>query len=494
MNILRNGLWSGLLLLLCSPALARHNPNAQAFYYQGFACGQSGHWEDAATNYKAALDLKPNWSAAEIGLGAAYNQLGQYGLAILISNDAIKNDPRSEQPYINLGSAYLKLQILPEAERAYDRAVQLAPDSVQGNYGVGLVEVQLHDAIDAIGMFKKVVRLKPDWPEGHEALGIAYMLYGDRQGAMKEHETLVSLDPTTAEKLKSTLDEIASDHASQPSVPPESPDAMRGGGAAQAIQEAQRGDWPNVAGYFVFSLIFAIPAAWFAHNRNRSPIWWGLATLFMPILCFALLGMPKLKKEATEEAFPDADLGTFRGTQAMPVMQMMGEQRHEAGGADRARIRNAAIHGSPNATQEGNGVTLLSTENRRRSRPTMRSMRQVQFPTDVSPSIELRLEQAATDSEGRIRCQNCGKELAIGEGAPQQSGSPKYVWDALGWNLPRMERTYLFNMLATAWWCLRCHRQEGREMIFGRQPYTQQPGPDYSNDFLEQEAFEEEEE
>ena len=397
------------------------------------------------------------------------------------------NDPRSPQAYIYLGSADLKLEKLPEAESAYAAALLLAPDSVEGHYGIGLVRGKLEDGPGAVAALTKAVGLKPDWPPAHEALGIAYMGAGNEQAARKEQETLASLDPASADRLKNTLDEMAHHSETRSNSRPSSYGLMYGAGALHAIDDALNGNWSDAAGYFAFSLIFALPAAYFARNRNRSLILWGLATVCLPFLCFVVLGMPKKKKD-DQEPVQGAQPRYIRLPEAVNVPAATVEPWKEAAGSREAKsMEPDNVLYTP--LDEKLQIKLVPTPVRRKMRPAFRSVRQVQFPREVEQNTERDLEQAARDADGRIRCLNCSQELAPGEGCVHQMHCPKYVWDALGWNLPRNERTYLFNRLATAWWCLRCQRKMGAEISYGRQPYTQAPGPQHSNDYAMAEAF-----
>lgn len=54
---------------------------------------------------------------------------------------------------------------------------------------------------DAIQMLNTSLRINPKKPETHYGLGLLYLMNGDRDAAMKEYETLNSIDTELAMKL-----------------------------------------------------------------------------------------------------------------------------------------------------------------------------------------------------------------------------------------------------------------------------------------------------
>ncbi len=54
---------------------------------------------------------------------------------------------------------------------------------------------------DAIHMLNTSLSINPKKPETHYGLGLLYLLIGDRDAAMKESETLNSIDTELAKKL-----------------------------------------------------------------------------------------------------------------------------------------------------------------------------------------------------------------------------------------------------------------------------------------------------
>ncbi len=292
MRILRLACLFGLFILLCQPLIAQRSGDAEAFYNKGCECGQLGNWQEAATNYKKATILKPGFAEASMNLAEAYNHLGQFNDAVIASKDAINFDSNSLIAYYNLGLAYTKLENWPEAEKSFNKALQIDPNSLEANYGDGLLHMRLNRNTQAVESFKKVLSIKSDSSIGHFGLGLSYIASGEKESAMQEYGILQTLDPQLAEKLRIGIETISSANASNRSK------TLLGG----AIQAGRNGEWPQVFGYIVFGMLFAVPAAWFARNRNRSPLMWGLGTMLAPPLFLIIPFMPKMADVATSQS------------------------------------------------------------------------------------------------------------------------------------------------------------------------------------------------
>ena len=60
---------------------------------------------------------------------------------------------------------------------------------------------------EAAAAFLQALRLKPDDVEAHFNLGLTYLYSGDKTAALKECDSLVSLDRNRADELRSIVHE-----------------------------------------------------------------------------------------------------------------------------------------------------------------------------------------------------------------------------------------------------------------------------------------------
>ena len=75
----------------------------------GIVYSQLETWEDALTSFKKAVELKPDYAAAYLGLGIAYTMLGRNSDAVEICRKAIRIKPGYAQAHYALGLNYLML-------------------------------------------------------------------------------------------------------------------------------------------------------------------------------------------------------------------------------------------------------------------------------------------------------------------------------------------------------------------------------------------------
>ena len=66
--------------------------------------------DEAETNYKKSIEIKPNYADAHFNLGIFYDNTDRLDQAELCYNEAIKLKPNYSQAYNNLGNLYRKLK------------------------------------------------------------------------------------------------------------------------------------------------------------------------------------------------------------------------------------------------------------------------------------------------------------------------------------------------------------------------------------------------
>jgi Flp pilus assembly protein TadD len=75
--------------------------------------------DEALAAFKRAVELKPDWPAAQNNLGFAYGQLGKWKEAIAAHQEAIRLKPDYAGAHFNLGFAYLNTGNKKAAEAEY---------------------------------------------------------------------------------------------------------------------------------------------------------------------------------------------------------------------------------------------------------------------------------------------------------------------------------------------------------------------------------------
>ena len=141
----------------------------------GAALQSDGRLDEAATHYRRAIALRPDYAAA----------------------------------YSNLGTALRGQGRLDEAVTAYERAITLQPDFPDAHYNLANALVDQGKAPAAIEHFHVALRVVPGSAEVHNNLGIALAANGKAEEAMAEFRAALVADPGSAKAHRNLGDLLA---------------------------------------------------------------------------------------------------------------------------------------------------------------------------------------------------------------------------------------------------------------------------------------------
>jgi tetratricopeptide (TPR) repeat protein len=119
-------------------------------------------FDQAEEAYVKAIDLRPFYAEAYVGLGDAKAAKGDVNGAISAYQKALVHNPLSAQVHASLGKIYYSEKgLYYESVQAYKKAVDLDPLNTEAR--MGLAEVYEDKGLypEAIGEYKKVVELDP---------------------------------------------------------------------------------------------------------------------------------------------------------------------------------------------------------------------------------------------------------------------------------------------------------------------------------------------
>jgi serine/threonine-protein kinase len=157
----------------CTKAVQLGNAGAGGHLCLGVLASGTGKYEEAATEFKRAIELDPTTDQAYIGLAQVYTKLNKLEDAEKTFQRLILLRPQYYRGYSALGSFYLQ-------QAQYDRAVpmflkvsELAPESFQGYSNLGAAYLYLGRDADAITMFERSIKIRPS-PDAYSNVGTAY--------------------------------------------------------------------------------------------------------------------------------------------------------------------------------------------------------------------------------------------------------------------------------------------------------------------------------
>jgi choline-sulfatase len=188
--------------------------------HQGLLAMDDEHFKDAIPQLQEVLKQQPNVGLANLELGRAWNNLGNYpdalpwlrkavelmpesgrahyelGVALAETGDwagaapqleiAVAHAPDSDDMRFYLGMVYDELGRPQEAAAALQHALQINPDHYRANLLLGRLLGMQNRPNDALPYLQRAVKLQPKSPDGHKFLGNVYTELGQEENARRE--------------------------------------------------------------------------------------------------------------------------------------------------------------------------------------------------------------------------------------------------------------------------------------------------------------------
>lgn len=160
-----------------------------------------GQFEQALTNYKAALEKTPNDLGTKFRLGVTYQKMHKLDEAAKVLDEVAAVD--KEYPGIALvrGMLFEDTGDLQRAIEQFQSASQKAPNDLDLSLRVGAAYVSIGEIEKAMPFLNKVKDARPNSAEANHFIGRAYLKQGglDSAQAMRYLQRAVALDPNKAE-------------------------------------------------------------------------------------------------------------------------------------------------------------------------------------------------------------------------------------------------------------------------------------------------------
>lgn len=154
------------LLFTANPASAYEvSDNAIWHGQQGQVLMETGHVAEAVEEYKAAIRLNPFTAMAAPlynDLGLAYQAMGNYPLAFVSFQHAVRIQPNYALYYKNLIETYAVANRLPEVEAALKSALKRNPHDAEAWFMLGLLYQECKDVKASKACFARFLKLEPD--------------------------------------------------------------------------------------------------------------------------------------------------------------------------------------------------------------------------------------------------------------------------------------------------------------------------------------------
>lgn len=153
----------------------------------------------AASEYKTALELKPEFVLGHILLGNLYLSTGELDKARDSFETASKIDPNHPSVHSGFGWIYLQERDNESAKEEFRKTLQIDPQNIDGHLGLGWVYLYESNMAESKNEFQSVVNALPENPDAHMGLGILFFFENDYARALDAFDTTLKLNPNYVE-------------------------------------------------------------------------------------------------------------------------------------------------------------------------------------------------------------------------------------------------------------------------------------------------------
>ena len=161
--------------------------------YLGAAYLQTGDFQQALSHYQAAVAGDINLAQAHLGLGLVYMAMGRGDDAMKEIYVSLAIDPNLDSAYNQMGILFLAARQIPEAVWALEKAVTIRPNYAPYLAHLGYAYNQWGIFSKSLDVLTKALEIAPDDPLIHNNLAIAYYDNGQIDKAIQHTERAIEL-------------------------------------------------------------------------------------------------------------------------------------------------------------------------------------------------------------------------------------------------------------------------------------------------------------
>ncbi len=179
---------------------ARKNAPDNAFghYQLGLAYKEKGDTQQAESEWREAVRLRPGLVEAWLALGASATQKRDWRALEEVSNQIKKNSPNRIEGYLDHATARVNQGDTLGAEADLIRVQQLAPDSPLPYAKLGELRLAQRRSGDAESLFRQALAHSPDYPEAVRGLVQALVLENKPADALTFVRDQITRNPTSS--------------------------------------------------------------------------------------------------------------------------------------------------------------------------------------------------------------------------------------------------------------------------------------------------------
>jgi len=167
----------------------------------GYAQYYSGDLDQAKTNFQKALDLAPETMDAYTGLGWVFLEEGNSKAAEMNFQTALKSNAQNLDAHMGMGWVYLNEYDIQESRKEFESVIAVAPDTADAHFGLGSLYFTINDYENALDSFNTAIRLNPNHIYSHVLAGNIYLRQHLFSEAEKTFQNVLKLQPDNYDAL-----------------------------------------------------------------------------------------------------------------------------------------------------------------------------------------------------------------------------------------------------------------------------------------------------
>jgi tetratricopeptide (TPR) repeat protein/TolB-like protein/predicted Ser/Thr protein kinase len=187
--------WTKLARTECDSAVKLGNAGTAGHTCLGLVNDGTGHYQEAAAEFRRAIDLEPTNEDAYIGLALAYEHQGSINEAENTYQAAISTQPGSPVGYNSLGTFYLRRKEYEKALSMFQKVIEMAPEGYGAYVNEGATLSNMGRYAESIEPLKKSIALRASYA-AYVNLGTTYFGLNQFVDAATAYEEAVKLNPS----------------------------------------------------------------------------------------------------------------------------------------------------------------------------------------------------------------------------------------------------------------------------------------------------------